>query len=82
MRVQTFRMAKPIPLIRSRRWLAVVGSVGQPRDGFVQAGYAMLDTGSNELTFHRVPYDAAKTMQKMRAAGLPEDLALRLMRGD
>ena len=81
-RVQTFRMAKPIPLIRSRRWLAVVGSVGQPRDGFVQAGYAMLDTGSNELTFHRVPYDAAKTVQKMRAAGLPEDLALRLMRGD
>lgn len=81
-RVQAFRMATPIPLIRSRRWLAVVGSVGQPRDGFVQAGYAMLDTGTNELTFRRVPYDAAKTMQKMRAAGLPEDLATRLMSGD
>ncbi len=81
-RVQTFRMATPIPLVRSRRWLAVVGSVGQPRDGCVQAGYAMLDIGSNELTFRRVSYDAAKTVQKMRAAGLPEDLALRLMRGD
>ena len=81
-RVQAFRMATPIPLIRSRRWLAVVGAVGQPRDGFVQAGYALLDTGTNELTFRRVPYDAAKTVQKMRAAGLPEDLALRLMRGD
>ena len=27
-----------VPLIRSRRWLAVVGSVGQPRDGAALAG--------------------------------------------
>lgn len=80
-REQGFRMALPIPLIRSRRWLAVVGAVGQPRDGVAQAGYAILDTGTNELTFRRVPYDAAKTVQKMRAAGLPEDLALRLLSG-
>lgn len=80
-RVQEFRMALPIPLLRSRRWLAVVGAVGQPRDGISQAGYAILDAGSNELTFRRVPYDMAKTVQKMRAAGLPEDLALRLITG-
>jgi diadenosine tetraphosphatase ApaH/serine/threonine PP2A family protein phosphatase len=80
-RLQTFLMATPIPLIRSRRWLAVVGAVGQPRDGIAQAGYAMLDTGTNELTFRRVPYDVAKTVQKMRATGLPENLALRLIRG-
>ncbi len=80
-RVQKFRMATPIPLIRSRRWLAVVGAVGQPRDGVAQAGYAMLDTGTNELTFRRVPYDASKTVQKMRVAGLPEHFALRLIRG-
>lgn len=80
-RVQDFRMALPIPLIRSRRWLAVVGAVGQPRDGVAQAGYAILDTGTNELTFRRVPYDATKAVQKMRAAGLPEDLALRLIGG-
>ena len=80
-RVQAFRMATPIPLIRSRRWLAVVGAVGQPRDGVAQAGYAMLDTGTNELTFRRVPYDGAKTVHKMRVAGLPEELALRLIRG-
>lgn len=81
-RVQTFRMATPIPLIRSRRWLAVVGAVGQPRDGIAQAGYALLDTGTNELTFRRAPYDTAKTVQKMRVAGLPEDLARRLMKGE
>ena len=79
--MQDFRMALPIPLIRSRRWLAVVGAVGQPRDGVAQAGYAILDTGTNELTFRRVPYDATKAVQKMRAAGLPEDLALRLIGG-
>jgi diadenosine tetraphosphatase ApaH/serine/threonine PP2A family protein phosphatase len=74
-------MAKPVPLIRSRRWLAVVGSVGQPRDGQPQAGYAVFDTATNDLTFRRVPYDAAETARKVRSAGLPETLALRLLRG-
>lgn len=74
-------MAKPVPLLRSRRWLAVVGSVGQPRDGVAQAGYALFDTALHELTFRRVPYDCAATAAKLRAAGLPETLALRLLRG-
>ena len=74
-------MSKPVPLLRSRRWLAVVGSVGQPRDGVAQAGYALFDTESRELTFRRVPYDCAATAAKVRAAGLPETLALRLLRG-
>lgn len=74
-------MGMPIPLLRSRRWLAVVGSAGQPRDGVPQAGYAVYDTLTNDLTFRRVPYDAAITAQKTRAAGLPETLALRLLRG-
>ena len=34
----------PIPLLPGRRWLAVLGSVGQPRDGNPAASYAMLDT--------------------------------------
>lgn len=75
-------LGQPVPLIRSRRWLAVVGSVGQPRDGAALAGYAMLDTDRNELTFRRVPYDAATTARKVRAAGLPEALASRLIRGE
>jgi diadenosine tetraphosphatase ApaH/serine/threonine PP2A family protein phosphatase len=65
-------------LIRSRRWLAVIGAVGQPRDGLAQAAYAMLDTDRNELTFRRVPYDVQKTVAKLRSAGLPESLAMRL----
>jgi diadenosine tetraphosphatase ApaH/serine/threonine PP2A family protein phosphatase len=74
-------LARPVPLLRSRRWLAVVGSVGQPRDGVAQAGYALFDTVSQEVTFRRVAYDCAATAAKVRAAGLPEALALRLLRG-
>jgi diadenosine tetraphosphatase ApaH/serine/threonine PP2A family protein phosphatase len=80
-REQPFRHGLPIPLIRSRRWLAVVGSAGQPRDGVAQAGWALMNTDSNELTFRRTPYDLGATVAGIRAAGLPEDLALRLIRG-
>lgn len=69
---------QPMPLLTSRRWLAVVGAVGQPRDGVAQAAYAILDTSRNELTFRRVPYDVQKTVAKLRAEGLPESLAMRL----
>jgi diadenosine tetraphosphatase ApaH/serine/threonine PP2A family protein phosphatase len=81
-RQQRIPMGFPVPLIRSRRWLAVIGSVGQPRDGVPQAGYAIFDPQSNELTFRRVGYDTATTARKVREAGLPEALAVRLMRGE
>jgi diadenosine tetraphosphatase ApaH/serine/threonine PP2A family protein phosphatase len=80
-REQTFRPHLAIPLIRSRRWLAVIGAVGQPRDGVAQAGWAMLDAERNELTFRRTAYDTARTVAKLREAGLPEALALRLLKG-
>jgi diadenosine tetraphosphatase ApaH/serine/threonine PP2A family protein phosphatase len=80
-KAQKVMMGQPLPLIRSRRWLAVVGAVGQPRDGVAQAGYAILDTGRDELTLRRVPYDVAATVARLRAAGLPESLAMRLTWG-
>lgn len=80
-RAQRFPMGMPVPLIRSRRWLAVVGSVGQARDGVAAAGYALFDMAQNELTFRRVPYDVATTVAKVRAAGLPESFAMRLQLG-
>jgi diadenosine tetraphosphatase ApaH/serine/threonine PP2A family protein phosphatase len=70
-----------IPVPPHRRWLAVAGSAGQPRDGNPAAAYAMLDVEGATLTFHRVPYDCAAAAAKVRAAGLPEGLALRLERG-
>ncbi|WP_376095001.1 hypothetical protein ACE7GA_02190 [Roseomonas sp. CCTCC AB2023176] len=71
----------PVPLMRARQWLAVLGAVGQPRDGDPRACYGMLDTVRGELTWVRVAYDAAAAAEKIRAAGLPEALALRLLRG-
>jgi len=71
----------PVPLLRQRRWLAVLGSVGQPRDGNPAASYAMLDTERNQITYFRVPYDIDAAAAKIREAGLPEILAERLKWG-
>jgi diadenosine tetraphosphatase ApaH/serine/threonine PP2A family protein phosphatase len=71
----------PVPLTRPRRWLAVLGAVGQPRDGNPAAAYAILDTAASEITTFRVPYDIITTAAKIRAARLPEALAMRLFRG-
>lgn len=78
---QRFGFGMGVPLIRSRRWLGVVGSVGQPRDGSGMASWCILDTDKNELTFRRVGYDNATTARKVRSAGLPEALASRLIKG-
>jgi diadenosine tetraphosphatase ApaH/serine/threonine PP2A family protein phosphatase len=70
-----------VPLLPRRRWVAVLGSVGQPRDGNPAAAYALLDTAANEIVFQRVPYDIDAAAAKIRRAGLPESLAARLARG-
>lgn len=67
-----------IPLSEHRRWLALPGSVGQPRDGDPAACYAIFDSAQHTLTFQRVPYDHAGAAAKVRAAGLPERVAERL----
>ncbi|HJV89935.1 MAG TPA: metallophosphoesterase family protein [Holophagaceae bacterium] len=71
----------PVPLSRHRRWLAVLGSVGQPRDRHSAAAYALLNLHRHELTFHRVPYDVEGAAAAIRAAGLPASLAERLAMG-
>ena len=70
-----------VPLAVHRAWLAVVGSVGQPRDGDPRAMYALLDVAHGRLAFHRVAYDHAGAAAAVRAAGLPESFAQRLERG-
>jgi diadenosine tetraphosphatase ApaH/serine/threonine PP2A family protein phosphatase len=70
-----------VPLLQGRRWLAVLGAVGQPRDGNPAAAYAMLDTDRRELTYCRVPYDVAEAAAAIRKKGLPRWLADRLLVG-
>jgi diadenosine tetraphosphatase ApaH/serine/threonine PP2A family protein phosphatase len=64
-----------------RRWLAVLGSVGQPRDGNPAASYAMLDTEKRELTYCRAPYDVEEAATRIRKNGLPTWFADRLLVG-
>ena len=51
------------------------GSVGRPKDGHWQAGYALVDLGGASACVEhvRVPYDVERTIAGLRAAGLPED---------
>jgi diadenosine tetraphosphatase ApaH/serine/threonine PP2A family protein phosphatase len=70
-----------VQLLGGRRWLAVLGSVGQPRDGNPAASFAMLDTSSNEITYCRVPYDVETAADRIRQNGLPPWLADRLLVG-
>lgn len=71
----------PVPLLPHRRWLVVLGAVGQPRDGDAAACYVMLDTAKDEVTFHRVAYDIDAAADAIRRNGLPEHLAARLYKG-
>jgi diadenosine tetraphosphatase ApaH/serine/threonine PP2A family protein phosphatase len=70
-----------IPLLPQRRWLAVMGSVGQPRDGNPAACWALVDTARAELTYRRVPYEVEEAARKIRRAALPEMYAERLSWG-
>jgi diadenosine tetraphosphatase ApaH/serine/threonine PP2A family protein phosphatase len=71
----------PIPVRRTRRWLAIVGSVGQPRDRNPAAAYALFDAARHEITYFRVPYDRHAAADKIRRAGLPAALAYRVEAG-
>lgn len=73
--------AVEIPLLAHRRWLAVIGSVGQPRDYNPAACYGALDTERNVLIYVRVPYDNETAARKVREAGLPQILSHRLIEG-
>jgi diadenosine tetraphosphatase ApaH/serine/threonine PP2A family protein phosphatase len=71
----------PVQMLAGRRWLAVVGAVGQPRDGNPAASFAMFDTTTNEITYCRVAYDVETAANRIRENGLPSWLADRLLVG-
>ena len=74
------RAETAIPLAHGR-WVAVIGAVGQPRDGNPYACYALYDDEADALTYVRVPYDVDTAANKIKAAGLPRRLAARLAFG-
>jgi len=57
------------------------GSVGQPRDGFPTAAYALWDRATNQVAFHRAAYPIEQVTSSIRKEGLPADLIYRLETG-
>lgn len=57
------------------------GAVGQPRDGDPRAAYALFSIEDQTVEYRRADYDIERAAGKIRAAGLPEVLALRLFEG-
>ncbi len=72
---------KELHIDQKNRYIINVGSVGQPRDLDSRAAYGIFDDELRTFTLYRVEYDIEKTQAKMRAAGLPEFLIVRLQLG-
>jgi diadenosine tetraphosphatase ApaH/serine/threonine PP2A family protein phosphatase len=62
-------------------WLINPGSVGQPRDGDPRAAWLELNIEMATALFHRVAYDIERSAESIVAAGLPDQLATRLLTG-
>lgn len=71
---------EPIALTEAR-CIFNPGGVGQPRDGDRRAGYLMLDTEANSVSFHRVEYPIEKVQTLMDELGFPPRLIARLSYG-
>jgi len=80
---------QPARLVREPSWelrpgakyFVNAGSVGQPRDGDPRACCLLYDDRTQRLDLLRIEYDIAAVQRKIRAAGLPEFLAVRLASG-
>ncbi|MCX6874425.1 MAG: metallophosphoesterase family protein [Verrucomicrobia bacterium] len=57
----------------------MLGSVGQPRDGDLRAGWTLWDSDTRVLEFRRTEYPALEAAHDIIAADLPVESALRLL---
>lgn len=69
------------PLLPTRRHVVIVGAVGQPRDHNPAACFGLLDTDKSTIAMLRAPYDFETTGRKIKEAGLPGWLGMRLKVG-
>lgn len=70
-----------ITMEAGKKYFVNPGSVGQPRNGDWRAAYILYTPATQTLEWRRLEYDILTAQQKIRAAGLPERLALRLAEG-
>ncbi len=76
-----FLRDNPFPIIKNRKYIVNVGSVGQPRDLDPRASYVIYDGNKNSIDFIRIEYNIPLASQKIIDAGLPEILGERLLVG-
>jgi predicted phosphodiesterase len=67
-----------VSLQSGRKYLINVGSVGQPRDGNNNAKYVIWDDAEQTLEVRFIPYDIAKTADRIIELGFPRFYATRL----
>ena len=79
--IKTIDRQRVLELEGDYTYLVNPGSVGQPRDGDPHAAYAIYSAEDHAVEFRRASYDAARAAEKIRAAGLPDSLASRLLIG-
>jgi len=65
-------------LDKDHQYIINIGSVGQPRDGNNCAKYVIWDTLNDNIELKFIPYDIVSVIEKIIAAGLPIEHAVRL----
>jgi predicted phosphodiesterase len=73
--------ANEVKLEKGVKYLINPGSVGQPRDRDPRAAFAIYDSETRVVKFHRVEYDLAETQRRILKEKLPPALAERLALG-
>ena len=79
--IDIFESEVSLKLDRDMKYLVNPGSIGQPRNGDPRASFCIFDTRSRVLKRICVEYDIKAAQDKIKAAGLPEELAYRLEKG-
>ena len=73
--------AKRFGLRKGYKYIVSVGSVGQPRDYVNRACFVVYDAEQRIVEYHRVPYNIAKSAQKIFDANLAVNFGRRLFLG-
>jgi putative phosphoesterase len=72
---------RTLQVVRDKKFIVNVGSIGQPRDGDWRTSFGLFDTEAWTYEQVRVEYDVKTAAAKIRKAGLPKALADRLLVG-
>ena len=71
-----------VSLKQGQRYYINSGSVGQPRDGTPKASYMIYDNDSQKVSLKKAEYNTEAVKAKILKAGLPFDLADRIVKGN